>query len=106
MHQGVHGGGDQRSHRLGQGGGRIQGRDDNGDHRRIRGALLRLVKQQSSVIWRANRPGPGSQFFYDTAGSAEKTLKLYEGHFHDLLNDYGKEAVLADIQAWIDARLA
>jgi alpha-beta hydrolase superfamily lysophospholipase len=47
----------------------------------------------------------GSQFFYDTAGSRDKTLKLYEGHFHDLLNDVGKDAVLADIKAWIDARL-
>jgi alpha-beta hydrolase superfamily lysophospholipase len=47
----------------------------------------------------------GSQFFYDTAGSKDKTLKLYEGHVHDLLNDLGKEAVMADITAWIDARL-
>ncbi len=47
----------------------------------------------------------GSQLFYDQAGSADKTLKLYEGHVHDLLNDLGKEQVLADIQAWIDARL-
>jgi acylglycerol lipase len=43
----------------------------------------------------------GSQFFYDTAGSADKTLKLYEGHYHDLLNDVGKEGVIADITAWI-----
>ena len=47
----------------------------------------------------------GSQFFYDTAGSKDKTLKLYKGHFHDLLNDVGKEQVLADIQQWITARL-
>jgi alpha-beta hydrolase superfamily lysophospholipase len=47
----------------------------------------------------------GSQLFYDTAGSADKTLKLYEGHFHDMLADYGKEEVMADIKAWIDARL-
>jgi alpha-beta hydrolase superfamily lysophospholipase len=47
----------------------------------------------------------GSQFFYDTAGSKDKTLKLYEGHAHDLLNDLGKEVVLADMQAWITARL-
>lgn len=47
----------------------------------------------------------GSQFFFDTVGSADKALKLYEGHFHDLLNDTGKEAVLADIVAWIDKRL-
>jgi len=33
-------------------------------------------------------------------------LKLYEGHFHDLLNDIGKEAVMADVVAWMDARLA
>ncbi len=47
----------------------------------------------------------GSQFFHDHAGSADKTLKLYQEHYHDLLNDLGKEKVLADIVAWIDARL-
>ena len=45
----------------------------------------------------------GSQLFYDTAGSSDKTLKLYEGHFHDLLNDLGKEKVMADIVSWINA---
>jgi alpha-beta hydrolase superfamily lysophospholipase len=54
---------------------------------------------------KATRPA-GSQRFYDMAGSKDKTLKLYEGHFHDLLNDVDKEVVMADIQAWIDARLA
>ncbi len=47
----------------------------------------------------------GSQFFYDTVGSKDKTLRLYEGHFHDLLNDYGKEGVIADMRAWIEKRL-
>jgi acylglycerol lipase len=47
----------------------------------------------------------GSEFFYKTAGSEDKTLKLYEGHFHDLLNDLGKERVLDDMVAWIDTRL-
>jgi acylglycerol lipase len=46
----------------------------------------------------------GSQMFFDRAGATDKTLKLYEGHFHDLLNDVGKEQVLADVVAWIDAR--
>lgn len=45
----------------------------------------------------------GSQFFYDTAGSKEKTLKLYDGAFHDLLNDVDKEQVMADITNWLDA---
>jgi acylglycerol lipase len=47
----------------------------------------------------------GSQTFYDKAGSKDKTLKLYEGHYHDLLNDIGKEEVMSDILAWIDKRL-
>jgi alpha-beta hydrolase superfamily lysophospholipase len=47
----------------------------------------------------------GSQFFYDTVGSKDKTLKLYDGHFHDLLNDLDKEAVMADVKGWIDTRL-
>jgi acylglycerol lipase len=53
---------------------------------------------------KATKPS-GSQFFYDTAGSKDKTLKLYEGHVHDLLNDLGKDAVMADITAWIETRL-
>jgi alpha-beta hydrolase superfamily lysophospholipase len=47
----------------------------------------------------------GSQLFYQRAGSPDKTIKLYEGHFHDLLNDIDKESVIADIKSWIDARL-
>jgi len=54
---------------------------------------------------KATKPS-GSQLFYDTAGSTDKKLKLYEGHYHDLLNDLGKEVVMADITDWIDAHLS
>ena len=47
----------------------------------------------------------GSQHFYDSVGSADKTLKLYEGGFHDLLNDVDKRMVMQDIQDWIGSRL-
>ena len=47
----------------------------------------------------------GSLFFHDTAGSRDKTLRLYEGYYHDLLNDVGKEKVCADISGWIEARV-
>ena len=53
---------------------------------------------------KVTRPG-GSQLFYDSAGSPDKTLKLYDGHVHDLLNDFGKEVVIGDIKSWIEARL-
>ena len=46
----------------------------------------------------------GSEYFYEHAGSEDKTLKLYEGHYHDLLADVDKEIVMADILAWLDAR--
>ena len=52
----------------------------------------------------ATKPS-GSQHFFDKAGSRDKTLKLYQGHFHDLLNDLDKEIVMADILRWIDARV-
>jgi len=53
---------------------------------------------------KATKPS-GSQEFHDTASSADKTLKFYDGYFHDPLNDIGKEAVMADIRNWISARL-
>jgi acylglycerol lipase len=56
------------------------------------------------TLAKATKPS-GSQRFYDTASSTDNTLKLYEGHFHDLCNDIAKEIVLADIQQWIDARI-
>jgi len=47
----------------------------------------------------------GSEYFHAHAGSADKTLKIYDGAYHDLLNDIGKEEVLNDIADWIEARL-
>ena len=67
--------------------------------------LIKLpVLIMHGTIDKVTKPS-GSQMFYDNAGSTDKTLKLYEGHAHDLLNDYGKEGVLADIRTWIEARL-
>ena len=53
---------------------------------------------------KATRPA-GSEKFFDLAASTDKSIKLYDGHYHDLLADVGKEEVMADILAWIDARL-
>lgn len=53
---------------------------------------------------KATRPS-GSQQFHEAAGSTDKTLKLYEGHAHDLLNDVDRDVVMTDIRAWLDGRL-
>lgn len=47
----------------------------------------------------------GSQQFYASAGSRDKTLKLYDGHAHDLLNDLDRDRVMDDIVEWLDERL-
>jgi acylglycerol lipase len=53
---------------------------------------------------KATKPS-GSQLFHDTAGSSDKTLKLYDGYYHDMLNDVGREKVMDDIKTWIEARI-
>ena len=53
-----------------------------------------------------NTKPSGSQHFYDAVGSVDKTLKLYEGGFHDLLTDIDKAQVMRDIEGWINAQLA
>jgi acylglycerol lipase len=50
-------------------------------------------------------PVPAPDFALAVIVSADRTLKLYEGRFHDLLNDVGPEAVMAGVTAWIAARL-
>jgi acylglycerol lipase len=53
---------------------------------------------------KATKPS-GSQQFYDSAASRDKTLKLYEGAYHDLLNDTDRDRVLGDVAGWIEAHL-
>jgi len=53
---------------------------------------------------KATKPS-GSQHFFETAGSKDKTLKLYEGSFHDPLNDLDRQLVMTDILSWINERL-
>jgi acylglycerol lipase len=47
----------------------------------------------------------GSKHFDRVGGSVDKTLRLYQGHFHDLLADVGKEQVLSDVIDWLDRHL-
>jgi acylglycerol lipase len=46
----------------------------------------------------------GSEYFLEHISSADKQLKLYEGHYHDLLNDTGKEIIIRDILVWLNQR--
>lgn len=48
----------------------------------------------------------GSQFLFDTVASADKQLKIYPGLFHEIFNEPERDAVIADLTGWIDARIA
>lgn len=43
--------------------------------------------------------------FFQNVGSADKTLLTYEGYFHELHNDLGKEKPLDDVAQWLNARI-
>lgn len=43
----------------------------------------------------------GAQMLYDRAGSQDKTLKLYDGLYHEIHNEPEREAMFADVEAWL-----
>lgn len=45
-----------------------------------------------------------TQAFFSHTSSADKTLRLYEGFFHELHNDLGRERPLSAVIDWLDAR--
>jgi len=49
-------------------------------------------------------PNAGSRMLYERCSSTDKTLKIYEGGYHELWNDLEKEAVISGIRDWILAR--
>lgn len=42
--------------------------------------------------------------FFAAAGSQDKTLNVYGGFLHEVLNEIGKERVWEDIASWLDDR--
>ena len=47
-----------------------------------------------------------SRELFAAASSDDKTLRCYEGYYHELFNEVGRADVFADLAAWLEARLA
>jgi alpha-beta hydrolase superfamily lysophospholipase len=45
----------------------------------------------------------GSRELYAKVGSADKTLNLYDGAYHETLNDLDRDQVIRDLITWLDA---
>ena len=48
-------------------------------------------------------PPAASELVYERASSGDKTIKRYDGLFHEILNEPERDAVVADTLAWLDA---
>lgn len=50
-------------------------------------------------------PKSCSQKFYNSIASSDKTLKFYDGFYHEILNEKDKDTVIKDIHNWIEKRI-
>ncbi|RLC60491.1 MAG: alpha/beta hydrolase [Chloroflexi bacterium] len=50
-------------------------------------------------------PPEGSRVFYENMTLTDKERQVYEGYYHEVFNDVGKERALAAVEAWIGRHL-
>jgi alpha-beta hydrolase superfamily lysophospholipase len=47
----------------------------------------------------------GAQMLYDTVSSVDKTIKIYDGFYHEVFNEPEHDQVLGDVRTWLEAHL-
>lgn len=47
----------------------------------------------------------GAQMLYNTVGSADKTIKIYDSLYHEVYNEPEHDLVLGDVRTWLEAHL-
>ena len=47
----------------------------------------------------------GARMLYDTVSSTDKTLKIYDGFYHEVFNEPERDQVLRDVEVWLEAHL-
>jgi len=50
-------------------------------------------------------PPEGSRLFFENVAFADKERQVYEGYYHEVYNDVGKEQVLAAVETWLERHL-
>jgi lysophospholipase len=80
---------------------------------------IELLKAQQRILAEASRvtlpvlmvhggddllcPLEGARPFYGAIASTDKTLKVYDGLYHEIYNEPERDQVLSDVAAWLDA---
>lgn len=70
-------------------------------HQRLPSLRVPLLVMQGTAD-RLVDPGCGPEV-HRLAGSADKTLKMYDGLWHEIFNEPERDTVLNDLVAWLDA---
>ena len=65
---------------------------------RLRMPLLVMQGREDGLV----DPSCGPHVF-ERAGSADKTLKMYDGLWHEIFNEPERDTVIGDLLAWLDA---
>jgi alpha-beta hydrolase superfamily lysophospholipase len=47
----------------------------------------------------------GARVVYERAGSVDKTLKVYDGLYHEIFNEPEKDSVINDAMTWIETHI-
>ena len=47
----------------------------------------------------------GGKLLYEKAGSKDKTMKIYDGLYHEVHNEPEREMMFKDLEEWLEARL-
>jgi alpha-beta hydrolase superfamily lysophospholipase len=50
-------------------------------------------------------PPEGSRIFYENMTITDKERQVYDGYYHEVFNDVGKERVLAAVETWVEKHL-
>ena len=50
-------------------------------------------------------PAEGSRRFMDGVGSADKTLRIYPGLYHEIFNEPEQAQVIGEVGDWLEAQL-
>jgi acylglycerol lipase len=48
----------------------------------------------------------GARMLYASVSSTDKTLHIYDGFYHEVFNEPGRDRVLGDMETWLETRLA
>ncbi|MEK6211869.1 MAG: alpha/beta hydrolase [Pseudomonadota bacterium] len=65
----------------------------------LSGPAVRIPDNISPAIIFAGR------MLHDLVGSTDKTLKVYQGLYHEVYNEPEQEQVLRDVESWLETRL-